>query len=546
MPTEYIPAAGAAMQGIIALAPIITSVIVCFLAIILIYELLYLIVLKAIQTALLTAQYVFAPFFLVFFANPVTDNIATSYLRTFVEVSLWNFIWIGLLKILIILLYSNFNPWGKILTVIGVLQLMMNVPQFLAHAKISDASDFVSPHFFAKALKDISSYDQKLKAGTETMKNFFGGAPTRSHSKEESTSSLPPTDNFTFTGSSSNNMEPPPLKTNNSSAGQAPGSTNRPGSDKSKNAGSSLGSGGAFTAGNASGSSSATSSTMSTGIAFASATSTANAVSMAIATINNPPADKSTNSPNDPAPKPKPDPSGPGSSPPPAKPNVGSAVSPENNPSQTSNFSWQPNSGTKLNQQQQPISSQVSNLSNAESHTNNLEKNSASQNSTNESDRQNIDLNQNPCPRSNITAGKSHSSLTRHPSWNSFASPIPPLFNSASTKAILPELATSNDSLESPLTAQEQTIAHIPEIAPSNRQIALSQTHAFQSGALNYYSYKKNGGTPFANSIFYHPQRAYGTTDSFLDQYAYNLIFSYGNSPPLMGIPPIYPAPNRN
>lgn len=111
---------------------------------ILIAELIYILVLKAIQTALLCAQYMFAPIFIVFFATPDTENITAGFVRSFVEVSLWTFVWVGLLKIMVIVVLSDFNPWGKIIFAVGVLQLMIQVPSFLARAQVSPMSDFIS------------------------------------------------------------------------------------------------------------------------------------------------------------------------------------------------------------------------------------------------------------------------------------------------------------------------------------------------------------------------------------------------------------------
>ena len=111
---------------------------------ILIAELIYILVLKAIQTALLTAQYMFAPIFLVFFATPDTENIASGFIKAWVETSLWTFVWVGLLKIMVIIMFSDYNPWGKILMAVGVLQMMIQVPTFLSRAQISPMSDFVS------------------------------------------------------------------------------------------------------------------------------------------------------------------------------------------------------------------------------------------------------------------------------------------------------------------------------------------------------------------------------------------------------------------
>jgi len=105
-----------------------------------ILQLTYILVLKATQTALLTAQYMFAPIFLVCFAVPDTERAATGYVQAFVEVSIWTFVWVGLLKIMVILMFSDFNPWGKVLTAIGILQIMTQVPTFIARAGISPAS----------------------------------------------------------------------------------------------------------------------------------------------------------------------------------------------------------------------------------------------------------------------------------------------------------------------------------------------------------------------------------------------------------------------
>ena len=110
----------------------------------LVAELIYILILKAIQTALLTAQYMFAPIFIVFFATPDTENVCAGFFRSFVEVSLWTFVWVGLLKVMVIVIFSAFNPWGKMVMTIGVLQLMIQVPSFLARAQISPMSDFIA------------------------------------------------------------------------------------------------------------------------------------------------------------------------------------------------------------------------------------------------------------------------------------------------------------------------------------------------------------------------------------------------------------------
>jgi hypothetical protein len=143
---------GATVGQIFAFAGLIIFTI---LGGILIAELIYLLVLKAIQTALLTAQYMFAPIFLVFFATPDTESIASGFIRAWVETSLWTFVWVGLLKILVIIMFSDYNPWGKILMAVGVLQMMIQVPSFLARAQISPMSDFISAGLIFYGVKSM-------------------------------------------------------------------------------------------------------------------------------------------------------------------------------------------------------------------------------------------------------------------------------------------------------------------------------------------------------------------------------------------------------
>jgi hypothetical protein len=138
---------------------------------ILIAELVYIIVLKAIQTALLTAQYMFAPIFLVFFATPDTESVATGFVRSFVEVSLWTFVWVGLLKIMVIIIFSQFNPWGKIVMAVGVLQLMIQVPSFLARAQISPMSDFISAGLLTKGF--MNGFSALSSAATNRVGQGF-------------------------------------------------------------------------------------------------------------------------------------------------------------------------------------------------------------------------------------------------------------------------------------------------------------------------------------------------------------------------------------
>ncbi len=164
-----------------------SSLIFTILGSILLAELVYIVVLKAVQTALLTAQYMFAPVFLVFFATPDTESYATTYVKAFVETSLWTFVWVGLLKVLSIVVVSDYNPWGKILLAIGVLQLMIQVPSFLGRAQISPASDFVSG---GSIFKTLSTGIAGMKNAAETVAGRF--ALDRSNALDPSTLSSVP------------------------------------------------------------------------------------------------------------------------------------------------------------------------------------------------------------------------------------------------------------------------------------------------------------------------------------------------------------------
>lgn len=107
-------------------------------------QVLYILILKAIQNALIVAQYVFAPIFIVCFASPDTEKYAVTFFYSVVEVNLWNFFWIGLAQVLVMICKASFDPFGQLLMVIGILHVMMNVPEFMKHAAISPVSHLMS------------------------------------------------------------------------------------------------------------------------------------------------------------------------------------------------------------------------------------------------------------------------------------------------------------------------------------------------------------------------------------------------------------------
>jgi hypothetical protein len=119
---------------------------------IIILELVAIIVLKSIQTCVLIAQYMFAPVFLVFFASPDTEYIPKTFVKSFIEVSMWTFVWVGLLRILVIVMNSNVSLWAEILLVIGVLQMMLSAPEFMGRAHVSPVSELLTAGLLIRGL----------------------------------------------------------------------------------------------------------------------------------------------------------------------------------------------------------------------------------------------------------------------------------------------------------------------------------------------------------------------------------------------------------
>jgi len=156
---------------------------------IIIGQLLVILMLKAVQTALLIAQYMFAPLFIVFFAVPDTEQFTVKYMYGFAVVSLWTFVWLALFRLLVIVLNSANNPWGKILLVLGVLQLMIQGPAFMMTGTIEpklsflDAKDIIEKITGApaKAAGAFGKLWDSVKEGAKPPPNPTGpvpGAPT--------------------------------------------------------------------------------------------------------------------------------------------------------------------------------------------------------------------------------------------------------------------------------------------------------------------------------------------------------------------------------
>ncbi len=133
--------------------------------VVIITEVVYVLVLKAVQEALLAAQFLVGYIFLVCFASPDTEHVASGFVRSFIEVSLWSFVWLILLKVLTIVLNASDKPSGaQILLIIGVLQIMIQVPKFMQSAQISPISEFLT----AGAVTGLVS--KGLTGATESIK----------------------------------------------------------------------------------------------------------------------------------------------------------------------------------------------------------------------------------------------------------------------------------------------------------------------------------------------------------------------------------------
>jgi hypothetical protein len=504
----------------------IIPIILCFLFIIFICELIYLIILKAIQMAILTAQYVFAPIFLILLTNPVTDNIATGYIRTFVEVSLWNFIWIGLLKILVILLYSDFNPWGKLLTAIGILQIMMDVPQFLAHAKISVASDFVNPHLLVKKTKDIFNFDERIGVKKEKHSKT---SPDNKDNSESSSSFALKEPGLDFQNNNIHSNLAPPTSRNKST--KQPG--NQSNSNNPSNSNSSFLGAAAVSAGSLSAKTFSQSSDK-TALAISSSNSSANALAIAMASINgsssHPSSGHSGPDPNKPSPS---NPNGP------HYPNL--PPKPPSDPPLGQNFGpdypkLPPHSGfnSSTNSARRELEFVI--LPNKKSNDPLLTLKD-NQNQHNDS----IFAFSNQERPSNAVCTTDISQKSNHNRENPFITKL----NSKDSNLPFnltnqPPVKVKENFCNPPLDNEGQLASFIG--GPS---LIFDQLYAFHTGAINYHLKQSKNTSPLMRGVFPAFTKTNDNLNYSSSPYSNNLIFGYGNTPTLMGIPPVYPETNK-
>ncbi|HEY9734464.1 MAG TPA: hypothetical protein V6C89_21315, partial [Drouetiella sp.] len=164
---------GGAVGGIAGLVGWLLFIV---LGVIVITEVVYFLVLKAIQEALLAAQFLVGYCFLVCFASPDTEHMATGFVRSFIEVSLWSFVWLILLKVLTIVLNSSTSPdyfGAQILLIIGVLQIMIQVPTFMGRAQISPISEFLTAGAVTGLVsKGLSSTTDSIKKAVTDISDY--------------------------------------------------------------------------------------------------------------------------------------------------------------------------------------------------------------------------------------------------------------------------------------------------------------------------------------------------------------------------------------
>lgn len=231
--------AGAALGGITGAVGVILFMI---FGLVFITEVIYFLVLKAIQIALLTAQYVFAPLFLICFISPDTEHVGSAFIRSFIEVSLWSFVWLGLLKVLCIICAAP-GTAAQVLLIIGVLQIMIQVPAFLGRAQISPISEFVTAGAFTGMItQGFSQAGNSIKnaavnyAKRETSGKFasYGTPETISQSLNVKPFERDQLDRLNQMMNASTSTQAPPPRNGNTSPPQAsaPFTATQSGNDK--------------------------------------------------------------------------------------------------------------------------------------------------------------------------------------------------------------------------------------------------------------------------------------------------------------------------
>ncbi len=103
IPNIGIGAAVSVVAGKVAVS-FIGLVLVLMILSALLVSLISFFILKITQIITVIGAFVFGPFFLVFLVSPDTEGYTSNFVKSFLEVILWTFIWSGFLKLLLVIL----------------------------------------------------------------------------------------------------------------------------------------------------------------------------------------------------------------------------------------------------------------------------------------------------------------------------------------------------------------------------------------------------------------------------------------------------------
>lgn len=137
----------------------------CFLGVLLIVELIWVLALHGLQIGLLTGQLLMAPIFCLFFLRAETESLAKDFVKVAFEAGIWSAAWAGLLKAVAFTTFSSLPPCGKLLVVAVLLCMMIHVPGFVAKFHLSPLSTLILCTRLSNRVKCVVNPGQALRLG---------------------------------------------------------------------------------------------------------------------------------------------------------------------------------------------------------------------------------------------------------------------------------------------------------------------------------------------------------------------------------------------
>jgi Ca-activated chloride channel homolog len=163
-------AAGGLALGLIGeIVALVGLVLYLGIGVIVVLQLCYLLFLVASQSLLFALHTMLGPIALACSATHKTEKVATGYITIWIELGLWLVTWVGLTTAMKLLLFSDLNPWFKIVMAICVLQAMIFTPPALSVLKISPMSKFLAMNPVGGLAAGVS---QLVKTALEIHKEF--------------------------------------------------------------------------------------------------------------------------------------------------------------------------------------------------------------------------------------------------------------------------------------------------------------------------------------------------------------------------------------